>query len=120
MLMAYGWLSPTPLIDAATMQRTLADVEQQWDLQSTWGWDYPVMSMTASRLGMLQKSLDLLLLDTPKNNYLPNGHTPQRVGFLPVYLPTNGGLLAAIAHLVAARQAGAELPEGWRLHAEGF
>ena len=120
MLMAYGWLPPTQLIDCEVMRRTLQSVEEDWDFQSTWGWDYPVMSMTASRLGRLDKALRLLLLDTPKNHYLRNGHNPQRPGFLPIYLPSNGGLLAAIAHLVAAHRSGAELPEGWVMQAEGF
>ncbi|GAB3609042.1 hypothetical protein GCM10027414_11670 [Humibacter ginsengiterrae] len=120
MLMAYGWLPPTPLLDREVMRRTLQSVEECWDFQSTWGWDYPVMSMTASRLGRLDNALRLLLLDTPKNHYLVNGHNPQRLGFLPIYLPSNGGLLAAIAHLVAAHRAGAELPEGWVMRAEGF
>jgi hypothetical protein len=120
MLMAYGWLPPTPLIDAPTMRRTLSAVEREWDFQSTWGWDFPVMSMTASRLGSLDRALGHLLRDTPKNHYLPNGHNPQRPGFLPIYLPSNGGLLAAIAHIVKAHAAGAVLPDGWAITAEGF
>ncbi|MHA7986288.1 hypothetical protein ACX9R5_10820 [Rathayibacter sp. CAU 1779] len=120
MLMAHGWLPPTPAIDASTMADTLTEVEQHWDFQSTWGWDYPVMSMTASRLGCIDRALAHLLRDTPKNHYLTNGHNPQRPGFLPLYLPSNGGLLAAIAHLVHAVNTGAELPPGWAMTAEGF
>lgn len=55
--MAYGWLPPTPLIDCEVMLRTLQSVEENRDFQSTWGWDYPVLSMTASRLGRLDKAL---------------------------------------------------------------
>ena len=32
-----------------------------------------------------------------KNTYLINGHNPQMGNFLPIYLPANGGLLAAIS-----------------------
>lgn len=120
MLMAYGWLPPGDMIDPATMNRTLESVEEHWDLQSTWGWDYPVLSMTASRLGDLQRAISTLLIDTPKNHYLGNGHNPQRPGFLPIYLPANGGLLCAIAHIAEALGRGAELPEGWQMTAEGF
>ena len=35
-------------------------------------------------------------MDTPKNHWLPNGHTWQRAN-LPVYLPSNGALLSAVA-----------------------
>ena len=41
-------------------------------------------------------------------------------GFLTLYLPANGGLLAAVAHLAAAIKGGAQLPAGWSLTTEGF
>jgi len=31
--------------------------------------------MTAARLGETALAVDALLMDTPKNRYLPNGHT---------------------------------------------
>lgn len=120
MLMAYGWLPPTELIDPSIMSATLDSVWEHWDLQSSWGWDYPVMAMTAARLGDLSRAIDGLLMPSPKNVYLNNGHNPQMPGFLSLYLPANGGLLAAMAHLVAAHRDGAELPPGWSIVAEGF
>src|SRR5699024_7160368 len=120
MLMAYGWLPPTELIDPETMAKTLRSVWEDWDLQSTWGWDYPVMAMTAARLGALDRAFDALLLGSPKNVYLPGGHNPQMPGFLSLYLPANGGLLAAMAHIVAALESGASPASCWRLTAEGF
>ncbi|GEL47930.1 hypothetical protein CHO01_30460 [Cellulomonas hominis] len=120
MLMALGWLPDTPLVDAGTMAATLDEVWRSWDLQSSWGWDYPVMAMTAARLGDLRRALDALLLESPKNVFLPNGHNPQMPGFLTLYLPANGGLLAAVAHLAAAVADGVPLPPGWVLDAEGF
>jgi hypothetical protein len=118
--MALGWLPDTPLVDAGTMAATLDEVWRSWDLQSSWGWDYPVMAMTAARLGDLRRALDALLLESPKNVFLPNGHNPQMPGFLTLYLPANGGLLAAVAHLAAAVADGVPLPPGWVLDAEGF
>jgi len=120
MLMAYGWLPPTELIDPSIMSATLDSVWEHWDLQSSWGWDYPVMAMTAARLGDLSRAIDGLLMPSPKNVYLNNGHNPQMPGFLSLYLPANGGLLAATAHLVAAHCDGAALPPGWSIVAEGF
>ncbi len=113
MLMAYGFLPATEGIDPATMARTFDWVRAHWDWNSTWGWDYPVLAMTAARLGRPADAIDALLLDAPKNRWLANGHTPQRPN-LPVYLPSNGGLLAAIAMMAA----------GWdgapARHAPGF
>jgi hypothetical protein len=120
MLMALGWLPDTGVIDPEVMSATLEQVWNQWDLQSTWGWDYPVMAMTAARLGDLGRAIDALLLPSPKNEFLPNGHNPQVPGFLTLYLPANGGLLAAVAHIAAALDSGAELPAGWEITVEGL
>lgn len=119
MLMALGWLPPTEMIDLDVMRATLDAVWAQWDLQSSWGWDYPVMAMTAARLGDLSRAFDAMLLPSPKNEFLANGHNPQIPGFLSLYLPANGGLLAAVAHIVAAIEAGASVPEEWRVTYEG-
>jgi hypothetical protein len=100
MLCALGVLPPTDGIDAATMRATLNQVWQVWDWPSTWGWDYPVIAMTAARLGQPERAVDALLVDTPKNRYLANGHNYQRPN-LPLYLPGNGGLLYATALMAA-------------------
>lgn len=65
--------------------------------------------MTAARLGRPADAIDALLLDVPKNRWLVNGHTPQRQN-LPVYLPSNGGLLAAIAMMAAGWDGGPARP----------
>ncbi|MBT2486578.1 hypothetical protein J7E28_17920 [Microbacterium sp. ISL-108] len=119
MLMALGWLPPTDVVDPEVMRSTLDAVWARWDLQSSWGWDYPVMAMTAARLGDLGSALEALLLPSPKNEFLANGHNPQIPGFLSLYLPANGGLLAAVAHIVAAIEAGTPLPQEWRVTYEG-
>ena len=65
-----------------------------WQWADTWGWDYPLVAMTAARVGEPEIAIDALLMDTPKNRYHPNGHNYQRPG-LTIYLPGNGGLLSA-------------------------
>ncbi|MHC4647759.1 MAG: glycoside hydrolase family 65, partial [Planctomycetota bacterium] len=97
---ALGLLPPTDLTEPQTMCRTLRRVFQDWDWQTTWGWDYPMLAMTAARLGEPRLAIEALLMDTPKNRYLPNGHCYQRTN-LPVYLPANGGLLTAAAMMAA-------------------
>lgn len=115
MLMAYGWIPHSHQIQPDAMAATLDAVWNTWDLQSTWGWDYPVMSMTATRLSDLGRAVNALLVPSAKNTFLPNGHAAQRPGFLSLYLPANGGLLAAVAHLSAAADAGESMPNNWHL-----
>ena len=104
MLAALGVL-PGSRVDPETMRRTLKRVLSVWRWQDTWGWDYPLVAMTAARLGEPALALDALMMDTPKNQWLPNGHNWQRPN-LPLYLPANGGLLAAIAMMAAGWQGG--------------
>jgi len=91
---------PGPGIDFATMQNTFDWVWKNWNWPDTWGWDYPMLAMTAARLGEPERAIDALLLDTPKNHYALNGHVYQRPG-LTIYLPANGGLLYATALMAA-------------------
>jgi hypothetical protein len=121
MLYALGLVPDTGYVDRATMRRTLAGVLADWDWDSTWGWDYPAIAMTAARLGEPELAVDALLLKATKNDFLPNGHNRQTPS-LPVYLPGNGGLLAAVA-LMAAGWDGADapgFPHDWTVRHEGL
>ncbi len=104
MLMALGYL-PGARADRETMRRTYRKVLETWKFADTWGWDYGMMAMTATRLGEPKLALDALLMDTPKNHWLPNGHTWQRAS-LPVYLPSNGALLSALALIASGTASG--------------
>ncbi len=126
MLAAYGFVPATPLIDPNVMKRTLEQVLKSWDWPSTWGWDYPVLALTAARLGEPEKAVDALFLDSPKNRYLANGHNYQSAR-LPLYLPGNGGLLAAVAMMAAGWDGGPErtnpgFPDNgrWKVRWEGL
>ena len=126
MLCALGVLPQTPLIDPEVMRRTLDHVMTEWDWPSTWGWDYPVMAMTAARLGEPEKAIDALFVDAEKNRYLANGHNYQSAT-LPVYLPGNGGLLAAVAMMAAGWDGCPDRPSPgfpddgtWRVRWEGL
>jgi protein-glucosylgalactosylhydroxylysine glucosidase len=102
MLGALGMLSGDR-VDRETMRRTLKKVIKEWRWDTTWGWDYPLATMTAARLGETKLAVDALLMNTEKNRYLPNGHNWQRQN-LPCYLPGNGGLLYAIALMAGGWQ----------------
>lgn len=96
---ALSWV-PGPGVDQETMRHTLDWIWKNWNWPDTWGWDYPMMAMTAARLGEPERAIDALLLDTPKNHYGLNGNVYQRPG-LTIYLPANGGLLYATAMMAA-------------------
>lgn len=124
MLCAYGLLD-SERIDRETMARTLDRVLREWDYPSMWGWDFGVIAMTATRLGLPQTAVDALLIKTEKNDYTENGHNRQLSrDDLPLYLPGNGSLLLAAAMMAAGYPGcGTEhpgFPEGWTVEAEGL
>ncbi len=115
MLAPLGLLPGTD-VDRATMEQTLAAVLRTWDWKTKiWGWDYPMIAMTAARLGQTETAVDLLLRPGPNNIYLPNGHCPQRSDEaaaksskpgarkreIAAYLPANGAFLSAVALMAA-------------------
>jgi hypothetical protein len=106
MLGALG-MQPGDGVDSEVMRRTAQRVKDTWLWDRCWGWDLPMAAMAAARTGQPELALDFLLLDTPKNHYLPNGHNYQRAD-LPAYLPANGGLLAATAMMCAGWAGGSK------------
>ena len=99
-------------IDTGVMKNTFLTIWQKWDWASTWGWDYPMMAMAATRLNMPQYALEAILMRQQKNTYLINGHNYQTER-LPIYLPGNGGLLAVIAMMCTG-------VEGKQIESPGF
>jgi hypothetical protein len=116
MLGALGVL-PGVKVNRDTMHRTLRKVLESWRWADTWGWDYPMVAMTAARLGEPGLAVDALMMETPKNTWLANGHNWQRAN-LPLYLPGNGGLLAAVAMMASAWQGFPK--DGWTVRWEGL
>lgn len=109
---AYGML-PGDGVDIPTMQRTLDKVEQVWQFHETWGWDFPMLAMTAARLGKPEKALDYLLSYATEFAFEDHGFVGGGRAPFP-YFPGNGGLLYAVAMMAA----------GWDgapdVHAPGF
>jgi hypothetical protein len=145
---ALGFL-PGAGVDRETMRRTLRAVETDWDLRQTWGWDYPLLAMTAARLHEPETAIDFLLGPAKNFQFGVSGMTPRvhldqhaadlvpaapgsnnndGVGYrrlAETYFPSNGGLLLAVA-LMAARWDGESAPtpgfpkQGWKVRAEGL
>lgn len=105
LLAGYGLVPTTPMIDPARMDNTLREVIDNWDWPSAWGWAFPVIAMTAARLGNPDLGIDCLLKAGAKNRHTDVGHNPQMWGILPLYLPGNGSLLAAVSLIAAGDDA---------------
>ena len=99
-LMALGVMPATGQVDTIIMKNTFNWIWENWSWKDTWGWDFPLVAMTATRLNMPEKAIDALLMDIQTNTYLVNGHNYQNER-LRLYLPGNGGLLSAIALMCA-------------------
>jgi hypothetical protein len=143
-------LLPGKGVNPETMRRTLRAVESKWDLRQTWGWDYPLLAMTAARLHEPEKAVDFLLYPAKNNQYGRCGMTPRvhldehAAELIPgqtaavgpdgpgyrraaeTYFPSNGGLLLAVA-LMAAGWDGNTTPlpgfpqnDQWRIKVEGL
>jgi len=122
MLAAYGVVPPVGLVAPEVVRATVDDVLAEWDWESTWGWDYPTLALTAARLELPEIAVDGLLTPVTKNEYGPNGHNRQS-DRLPAYLPGNGGLLAAVAVMASGWDGGPGspgFPASWQIRHEGF
>jgi hypothetical protein len=122
---AYG-MQPGAGVDPEIMRNSLHETMRVWQWDKCWGWDFPMTSMCAARLGERDLAFDALLIETPKNHYHPNGHVYQRPG-LTAYLPANGGLLSAMALLAVGAGSAPRPKDGqlitngkWALRSEGI
>jgi hypothetical protein len=135
--------------DRETMRRTLKAVVKDWDLRQTWGWDWPMLAMTATRLDEPEMAVNFLLWDAKNFNFGSSGMTPrvhldQNVAELlgnaapespdgpgyrraaETYFPSNGSLLLAVGLMVAGGSGVHELNPGfppngqWIVHSEGI
>lgn len=124
-LMALSMLPAGSTVDTAIMSKTFDTVKKVWHWEHTWGWDFPMVAMTAARLHKPEEAINALFKDVKTNTYLVNGHNYQD-GRLTIYLPGNGALLSAIALMCAGSKEDPEHNLGfpkngqWNVKWEGF
>lgn len=122
---ALGMLPISAMTNTTIMRNTFNWIWDEWRWADTWGWDYPMVAMTATRLRIPEKAIDALLMPVQKNTYLNNGHNYQD-DRLTIYLPGNGGLLTAIAMMCAGYDGsnqsmpGIPVNKGWKIRWEGL
>ncbi|WP_343303857.1 hypothetical protein AAHN97_20025 [Chitinophaga niabensis] len=103
-LAAFATIPAANKLDTIIMKNTLKMVWDKWKWNNTWGWDFPLVAMTAARLHWPEKALDALMMPIRTNTYLLNGHNYQDER-LTIYLPGNGGLLSAVAMMCTGTDA---------------
>jgi hypothetical protein len=123
-LMALGVMPATGQVDTTIMKNTFNWIWDNWTWKDTWGWDFPMVAMTATRLGMPEKAVDALMMNIQTNTYLNNGHNYQDER-LRLYLPGNGGLLSAVALMCAGYDGATTTNPGfprkrWKVRWEGL
>ncbi len=117
----YGML-PGDAVDVETMRRTHKKVLEVWNLNATWGWDFPMLAMCAAKLGETSTAINLLL--HPSTGFQFDERGLCTGGPFP-YFPANGGLLYAIGLMAGGWDGSGDkstpgFPETWRVKAEGF
>ena len=98
-----GVIPKTKMVDPEILGNSLDTILKKWNWPTTWGWDFPMLAMSASSVGREELAIDFLMMDAPKNRYLLNGHNYQNPR-LSIYLPGNGGLLTAVAAMCVSDQ----------------
>lgn len=122
-LAIYGMLPPGHGLNLTIMKNTFNKIKAKWNWEDTWGWDFLMLAMTASRLGYGEDAVNALLMPVTTNTYLKNGHNYQTPR-LRVYLPGNGGLLTALAIMAAGTEENPKInqgfPKSWKVRSEGI
>ncbi|HJS53819.1 MAG TPA: hypothetical protein VJ765_04725 [Chitinophagaceae bacterium] len=120
---AYSTIPSANALDTAVMKKTFDLVWKIWKWDDTWGWDFPLVAMTAARLHMPEKAVEALLMPLRTNTYLINGHNYQDER-LTIYLPGNGGVLNAVAMMCTGADAdkgtNVGFPKNWKVKWEGL
>ena len=107
-----GAFLPNDGVDMDTLRRTVDKVRTEWNIGSTWGWDFPWLAMASARAGKPKEAVDALLVNIDKNSYSACGIN--KGGNAGVYFPGNGGLLYAVAMMAVGWDGGPDR------HAPGF
>ncbi|KAJ7267256.1 Six-hairpin glycosidase-like protein [Mycena rebaudengoi] len=119
----HGWLPPTEGLDLGIAKLTAEKVWSSWNISNVWGWDFPMLAMSAARNGEPEKALEWLL-----HPLFPFDDAGMPVGGVRVptpYFPGSGALLFAVALMAegwdGSQGAAPGFPtEGWNVRAEGL
>lgn len=108
-------------VDREAMRKTLHAVARG-DGDQTWG--TAMVAMCTARMGEPELAVNLLVGDYEKTSFRPSGYTIRRPEQTPMYMPANGGWLAAAAMMAAGWDGSTErapgFPKNWKVRYEGL
>ncbi|OSD07894.1 hypothetical protein PYCCODRAFT_1381070 [Trametes coccinea BRFM310] len=97
----YGWLPQTANVSLDMAKATAEKVWTSWNISNCWGWDFPMLAMSAARNGEAEKAIEWLL--HPLFQFDDVGMPVGGVRVPTPYFPGSGALLYAVAMMA----------EGW-------
>ncbi|KAK5164015.1 uncharacterized protein LTR77_010106 [Saxophila tyrrhenica] len=120
MLGIYGWLPPQPDFNLTIMQNTVEHVYSTWNFTDSYGWDFPLLTMNAARLGEVDRAVDWLLDSTFE--FDDAGYQVGGARVPTPYMPGAASLLWAVAMLASGWDGheGSHFPSSWNVEVEGF
>ncbi|KAF2731735.1 hypothetical protein EJ04DRAFT_566635 [Polyplosphaeria fusca] len=116
----YGWLPPDERLDLATFNTTVDRVYRAWNFTYSYGWDFPLLALTAARMGDAERAVGWLLDADNKFDGLGMPVGGARVAT--PYFPASAGLLLAVGMMAGGWDGlnGPVFPAGWNVEVEGF
>ena len=92
----YGMIPPTEMVNRRIARNSLQKVWEVWNKNHIWGWDFPWIAMSASRLNRPDIAIEAMLsVDINEIGGNSGGSYP--------YLPANGAILYAAAMMAVGR-----------------
>ncbi|KAF9500243.1 hypothetical protein BDN71DRAFT_1440840 [Pleurotus eryngii] len=120
----HGWLPQTKNLDVKVAATTAEEVWSHWNISNCWGWDFPMLAMSAARNRQTDKAVEWLL--HPSFQFDDAGMPIGGVRVPTPYFPGSGSLLFAIAFMAKGwgGDGGENAPgfpqDGWNVRAEGL
>ncbi|KAF2278296.1 uncharacterized protein EI97DRAFT_373113 [Westerdykella ornata] len=121
--------SESGYFNASVFANTVEKVYATWNFTHSYGWDFPLLAMTAARMGERKKAVEWLLHDEFRFDEvgMPVGGTRVPTP----YFPASSGLLLAVGMMAGGWDGDEEeeesermktpgFPEDWDVVAEGF
>ncbi|KAJ3852968.1 Six-hairpin glycosidase-like protein [Lentinula lateritia] len=125
----HGWLPPTEGLDLGIAKVTMEEVWARWNFSNCWGWDFPMLAMSAARNNDTEKAIEWLL--HPLFQFDDVGMPIGGVRVPTPYFPGSGALLYATAMMAQGwdgsnkkEREGGKAPgfprTGWNVSVEGL
>ncbi|EIN05583.1 hypothetical protein PUNSTDRAFT_54946 [Punctularia strigosozonata HHB-11173 SS5] len=119
----HGWLPPTPGLNLTTAKATIEQVWTTWNITNSYGWDFPMLAMSAARNNESEQAIGFLLNEL--FSFDDAGYPTGGVRVPTPYFPSSGSFLLAIAQMAAGWDGSDGVAPGfpatgWHVRVEGI